>query len=95
MYVIDTLHRFYERLQSKCITLAVNVCDEKLRVNKGVTICFAHMTDVTEIHHGTELMESVNKINDLGAEINESANNESLPKETLTPIPPKLIIHVP
>ena len=32
--VIDTLHRFYERHHSKCITLAVNVSDEELRTNK-------------------------------------------------------------
>ena len=28
--VIDTLHRFYDRHQSKCITLAVNISDEEL-----------------------------------------------------------------
>ena len=84
---IDTLHRFYDRHQSKCITLAVNVSDSELRVNKGITLCFTCVADVTEIHHGTELTESVNEINDVGAEINESATNRSLPKEILTPIP--------
>ena len=67
--------------------LAVNVSDEELTINKGITICFAFVADVTEIHHSTELMESVNEINDVGTEISESASNKSLPKETLTPIP--------
>ena len=53
--VIDTLHRFYDRHQSKCITLAVNVSDEELRINKRITICFSHVADVTEIPHNTEL----------------------------------------
>ena len=68
--------------------LAVNVSDEELRINKGITICFTHVADVTKIHQGTDLTESVDAINDVGTEINESATNESLPKETLTMIPP-------
>ena len=43
--------------QCKCITLAVIASDEELRINKGITICFTHVADVTEIHHGTELTE--------------------------------------
>ena len=50
------------------MTLAVNVSDEELRVSKGITICFTHVAGVTEIHHSTELTESVNEINDVGAE---------------------------
>ena len=68
--------------------LAVNASDEELRINKGITICFVHMADVTEIHHSTELTESVNEINDVDTEINKSAINKSLPEETLTLIPP-------
>ena len=73
--VIDTLHRFYDRHQSKCITLAVNVSDEELRINKGITICFMHVADVTEIHHGTELTESINEMNDVDTEVNGPATN--------------------
>ena len=40
MCVTDPLHRFYDRHQSKYITLVVNVSDEELRINKGITICF-------------------------------------------------------
>ena len=82
--VIDTLHRFYDRHQSECIRLAVNVSGEELRINKRITICFTCVADVKEIHQGTELMESINDIN---IEINESATNEALPKQTLTQIP--------
>ena len=82
MYVIDILHTFYDRHQSKCITLAVNVRDEELRINKGITICFMHVADVTEIHQGSEFMGSINEINDVNIEINESITNEVVPKET-------------
>ena len=47
------------------------------------------MADVTEIHHGTELTESINEINDVGTEIKvNQPPTKSLPKETLTPFPP-------
>ena len=36
---------------------------------------FEHVADVTEIHHGTEPTESINEINDIVTEINESATN--------------------
>ena len=45
------------------------------------------MAEVTEMHHSLEPMESVNEINHVDIEINESATNKSLPKETLTLIP--------
>ena len=67
--VIDTLHRFYDRNQNKYITFAVNISDEELRINKGITICFACAADVTEKHHDTEPAESINKINDVNAEM--------------------------
>ena len=85
---IDTLHRFYDRLQSKCIMLAVNVSDEELRIIKGITICFTCVADVTEIHHNTEPAESINEINDINVEMNESVTNKVVPQETLTLIPP-------
>ena len=94
MCVIDTLHRFHDRHQSKYIVLAVNVSDEELGVNKRITICFACITDLKEIHHSAELTKSVNEINDVGAEKNESATNESLPKvQTLIPLNSSFIFH--
>ena len=84
MCVLEILHRFYDRCQNKCITLAVNVSDEESRINKGITICFTCTADVTEIHHDTELTESINKGNDINIEMNESAINKVAPQETLT-----------
>ena len=52
--VPDTLHRFYDGYQSKCIMLAVNVSDDELRISKGIAICFMHAADRTEIHHDTD-----------------------------------------
>ena len=86
---LDTLHRFYDRYQNKCITLAANVIsDEDLRINKGITSCFLCAADVTEIHYNTELTESINEVNDISNEMNEPAINKVAPKETLTLIPP-------
>ena len=84
MCVLDTLHRFYERYQNKCIMLAANVSDEELRINKGIKICFACAAAVTKIHHDTELTESINVVNDINIEMNESTINKVAPKETLT-----------
>ena len=43
---------------------------------------FLHDTDVTEIHYNTEPTEPNNEINDVNIEINESATNKTVPKET-------------
>ena len=85
--VIHPLHRFYDRHQNKCIMLAANVSDEELGMNKGIIICFMYVADVTEIYHSTELMGSINGINDIDAKVNRLATKEALPKETLTPVP--------
>ena len=85
--VLDSLHRFYDRYQNKCIALAVNVSDEELRIVKAIAICFLCAANVTEIHHNTELSESINRENDVNIEMNESAINKVVPKETLTLIP--------
>ena len=81
------MHKFYDRHQSKCITLPVNVSDEELKINKGIPIHFPCVDDVTEIHHNIELTETINEINDIDIEMNELATNEAVPKETLTLIP--------
>ena len=85
--ILDTLHKFYDRGQDKCITLAANISDEELRVNKGITICFMHVADVTEVHHDAELTESIKEVNDIDIEMKESAISEVVPKEALTLIP--------
>ena len=69
--ILDTLHKFYNRGQNKCIILAANISDEELRINKGITICFTCAADVTEIHHNAELIESINEVNDVYIEMNE------------------------
>ena len=46
-----------------------------------------HVADVTEMHQGTEPMQSINEINDICAEINESPTKKSLSKEALALIP--------
>ena len=85
--ILDTLDKFYDRGQSKYITLAANISDEELRINKGITICFTHVAHITEIHCDAKPAESVNEVNDIDVETKESAISEAVPKETLTPIP--------
>ena len=57
-------------------------------------ICFANVTDVTEIHHGTEPLESINESNDVDAEVNKPATNEALHREISTPNSFKVIFYV-
>ena len=59
--VLDTLHRFYDRSQNKCIMLAANISYEELKINKGMPICFMHAAEVTNIHHNAVLTESINR----------------------------------
>ena len=59
--ILNILHKFYNRGQSKYITLSENISDEELRINKGITICFAHVPEVTEIHCDAKLTKSINE----------------------------------
>ena len=34
--ILDTLHKFYNENQNKCVTLAANISDKELRINKGI-----------------------------------------------------------
>ena len=77
--ILDTLHKFYDRGQNKCIMLAANISDEELRINKGII--------VTELHHDVEPTESINEVNDVDIEMKESAISKVVPMETLTLIP--------
>ena len=85
--IVDTLHIFYNEDQNKCITLGANVSDEELRINKGITICFAHVADIPEIHHNAEPIELINEVNNVDIEMKESAIRKMVAKETPTPIP--------
>ena len=85
--ILDTLHKFYDKGQNKCIMLAANINDQELRINKGITICFMCVADVTEIHYDVKLTESIKEVNEVDIETKESAISEVVPKETLTPIP--------
>ena len=85
--ILDTLHKFYNKDQGKCITLTANISDDELRINKRITICFTCVADVTEICDDAKLTESINEVNDIDIETKESAISEVVPKETLTLIP--------
>ena len=67
--------------------LAANINDEELRINKEITICFAHVAYVAEIHHNVESTGSVNEVSDVDIEMKKSAIGKVVLKETLTQIP--------
>ena len=93
--ILDTLHKFHDEDQNKFITLAANISDEELRINKVITICFMHVANVTEIHHDVEMIELNNEVNDVDNETKESGISEVESKEHLTPIPqnPSFMFH--
>ena len=35
-------------IKTNVLQLAANISDEKLRINKGMAICFTHAADVTD-----------------------------------------------
>ena len=57
--ILDTLHKFYDEDENKCIMMAANISDEELGINKGITTCFVHVADVTEVHHNAEHIELI------------------------------------
>ena len=77
----------YEEFQNKFITLTANISDGELRINKGITICFTHVADVTEVHYNAEMIELVNEVQDIDIEMKEPAISEVVPKKILTLIP--------
>ena len=84
--ILDTLHKLYNEDQNKCIMLAANISVEELRINKGITICFTCVADVTEVDQDPEPIELINEVNDVDIEMKESAISKVVPKEILTPI---------
>ena len=87
MCILETLHKFYDEDQNKCITLPANFSDEELRINKGITICFASVVSITDAYHDAELIELINEVNNIDIEMKESAIRKVAPNDTLTLIP--------
>ena len=45
--ILHTLHKFDTRYSEQCVVIAVNVSDEDIILNKGMTLCFVQETDLT------------------------------------------------
>ena len=89
--ILDTMHKFHYEDQNKCIAMSANISDEELTINKGITICFMHVANVTEVHYNAESIELINEVNDVNTEMKESAIGKVVPKESVS----KIIFHVP
>ena len=60
MLILHTLHTFDTRYPEQCIALAINVGDEDIILNKGMTLYFVVETDlITKTPH-TKEMDTVN-----------------------------------
>ena len=59
-----TLHRFDTRYPEQCITIVVNVGDEDVILNKGMTLCFVQETDITTETPHIKEMDIANIVED-------------------------------
>ena len=56
LLILHTLHNFDTRYPEQCVAMAVNVSDEDIILNKGMTLCFAQGTDsIMKILHIKEM----------------------------------------
>ena len=65
MLILHTLHTFDTRYPEQCIALVVNVGNEDIIFNKGMTVCFVWETDlITKTLH-TKGMDVVNIVKNM------------------------------
>ena len=61
---MNTLHKFYSRYPEQCVAIAVNVSDEDIILNKGITLCFVQEAAlIIETPHAQD-MDTVNTVNE-------------------------------
>ena len=64
LLILHALYKFDTRYHEQCAAIAVNLGDEDIILNKGMTLCFIQETDVTtKIPHIKE-MDTVNIVED-------------------------------
>ena len=59
---MHTLHIFDTRYPEQCVTIAVNVSDEDIILNKGMTLCFVQETDLTTKTPHVKEMDTINMV---------------------------------
>ena len=62
LLILSTLHKFDSRYPEECVAIAVNVSDEDIILNKGMTICFVQDTDLTTGTPHPQDMDTVNMV---------------------------------
>ena len=71
LLILYTLHQFDTRYPEQCVVIGVNVGDEDIILNKGMTLCFVQETDLTtKIPHIKEI-STVNMMNNEDMEDNK------------------------
>ena len=63
LIILHTLHKFDTRYPEQCVVIVVNVGDEDIILNKGMTLCFVQETDLTMKIPQVKEMDTVNTMN--------------------------------
>ena len=63
LLILNLLHKFDSRYQEQCVAIDVNVSDEDIILNKGMTLFFVEETDLTRDIPHAQNMDAVNIIN--------------------------------
>ena len=74
------LHKCDSKYPEQCVVIAVNVSDENIILNKGMTLCFVQETDLTaEIPHAqdTDIVNMINKEEETVDAKRETVKNSS------------------
>ena len=62
LLILYMLHKFDSRYPEQCVAIAVNVSDEDIILNKGMTLCFVQDTDLTMEIPYVQDMDTINRI---------------------------------
>ena len=63
LLILQTLHTFDTRYPEQCVLIAVNVSDEDIILNKGMTLCFVQEIDLTIKSPHVKEIDTINMVN--------------------------------
>ena len=81
LLILHILHRFDTRYPEQCIVIVVNVGDEDIILNKGITLCFIQETDLTTKNPHIKEIDTVNMVEDEDMNDTESERLENFLQE--------------
>ena len=63
LLILSMLHKCDSRYPEWCVAIAVNISDEDIILNKGMTLCFIQEIDLTTETPHAQDMDTVNAVN--------------------------------